>query len=46
MPDGTPRKLLDITKLTNLGWNASTDLEDGLHSTYKWFCEKQKDTRI
>ncbi|MGM7719635.1 GDP-L-fucose synthase [Metabacillus sp. Hm71] len=38
-PDGTPRKLLDVTRLTNLGWQAQTSLEDGINKTYKWFIE-------
>ena len=36
-PDGTPRKLLDTTRLTSLGWLPSTLLPDGIASTYKWF---------
>lgn len=36
-PDGTPRKLLDVGKLAGLGWRASTQLEDGIRSTYEWF---------
>lgn len=36
-PDGNPRKLLDITKLQELGWEHSTSLETGLHNTYNWF---------
>ena len=35
-PDGTPRKLLDSTKLINLGWRARIDLRDGLTSMYAW----------
>ena len=38
-PDGTPRKLLDVSKLTKLGWKASTPLEEGLCATYKWWLE-------
>ena len=38
-PDGPPRKLLDVSKLDELGWNAKTTLKDGLHSTYQWYCE-------
>jgi GDP-L-fucose synthase len=36
-PDGTPRKLLDVSKLSALGWSATTSLGDGLASTYEWF---------
>jgi GDP-L-fucose synthase len=36
-PDGNPRKLLDISKLQNLGWKHSTSLEVGLKNTYEWF---------
>jgi GDP-L-fucose synthase len=36
-PDGTPRKLVDVTKLNGLGWRASTGLEQGLAETYAWF---------
>ena len=36
-PDGTPRKLLNVDKLHNLGWNHSTNLRDGLERTYDWF---------
>jgi GDP-L-fucose synthase len=38
-PDGTPRKLLDVSRLTNLGWKARIGLADGLRETYAWFCE-------
>jgi GDP-L-fucose synthase len=38
-PDGTPRKLLDVSHLTQMGWRARTSLEDGLTRTYAWFCE-------
>jgi GDP-L-fucose synthase len=36
-PDGTPRKLLDIARLSDLGWRASIDLQTGLQSTYQWY---------
>ena len=39
MPDGPPQKLLDITKLDDLGWRSSTSLEEGLKMTYKYFLE-------
>jgi len=38
-PDGTPRKLLDVSKLSGLGWRASTDLRSGISATYRWYCE-------
>jgi GDP-L-fucose synthase len=38
-PDGTPRKLLDVSKLTKLGWQAKISLEEGLRSTYQWWME-------
>lgn len=38
-PDGTPRKLLDISKLKSLGWKHSITLEKGILSTYKWYTE-------
>jgi len=36
-PDGAPRKLLDVSLINKLGWNASVELEKGLASTYKWY---------
>ena len=38
-PDGMPRKMLDVSNLTGLGWSAGTPLADGLVSTYQWFLE-------
>ena len=35
-PDGTPRKLLNVSKLSSLGWSAKTPLEKGLAQTYSW----------
>ena len=40
-PDGTPRKLLDVSKLNNLGWKASIPLEEGLRATYQWWLENR-----
>jgi GDP-L-fucose synthase len=45
-PDGAPRKLLDITRLSNLGWRASISLEDGIRSTYNWFLENIASARL
>lgn len=36
-PDGTPRKLLDVSRLTALGWTASIPLREGIRQTYEWF---------
>jgi GDP-L-fucose synthase len=36
-PDGTPRKLLDVSKASGLGWTAKTALREGVESTYAWF---------
>jgi len=36
-PDGTPRKLLDITELNKLGWKHNTELQEGIAKTYEWF---------
>jgi GDP-L-fucose synthase len=40
-PDGTPRKLMDVSRLTSLGWTANIDLETGLKDAYRWFVENQ-----
>jgi nucleoside-diphosphate-sugar epimerase len=36
-PDGTPRKLMDVSRLERLGWKSKVQLEDGVNETYKWF---------
>lgn len=36
-PDGTPRKLMDVSKLNGLGWNHQVELEEGIEKTYDWF---------
>jgi GDP-L-fucose synthase len=38
-PDGTPRKLMDVSKMKAMGWSCSTDLDTGIEKTYKWFLE-------
>ena len=44
-PDGTPRKLLDVSRLHALGWQAKIPLRDGIASTYQWFLDHQADVR-
>lgn len=44
-PDGTPRKLMDVTRLEQLGWKSSVSLFDGLGLTYKWFLEHEDELR-
>ena len=36
-PDGTPRKLLDVSRLRSLGWEARIGLREGIQSTYEWY---------
>ena len=38
-PDGTPRKLLDVSRITRTGWKSSISLRDGIEETYKWYLE-------
>jgi GDP-L-fucose synthase len=40
-PDGTPRKLLDISRMATAGWKPKINLEEGIRSTYQWFLENQ-----
>jgi GDP-L-fucose synthase len=42
-PDGTPRKLLDVSKLNNQGWKHKIDLEEGIKMTYNWFLENENE---
>jgi GDP-L-fucose synthase len=41
-PDGTPRKLLDVSRITALGWEAQVSLKDGIASTYEWYKSHKK----
>jgi GDP-L-fucose synthase len=45
-PDGTPRKLLEVSRLNALGWRPAIDLESGIESTYKWFLEHVESVRL
>jgi len=44
-PDGTPRKLLDVSRLEGMGWHARIGLEEGLAATYRWFIDHQDSFR-
>jgi GDP-L-fucose synthase len=43
-PDGTPRKLLSVEKLHDLGWRHQIELDDGIRQTYEWFCQNEHPT--
>jgi GDP-L-fucose synthase len=45
-PDGTPRKLLDVSRLQSLGWRPRISLQAGIDSTYAWFREHSSDARL
>jgi GDP-L-fucose synthase len=45
-PDGTPRKLLDVSRLHALGWRHRTSLREGIESTYRWFLQNQTQLRL
>jgi GDP-L-fucose synthase len=45
-PDGTPRKLLDVTRLTDLGWRPRIHLKEGIEGTYAWFKEHTDMARL
>jgi nucleoside-diphosphate-sugar epimerase len=44
-PDGTMRKLMDVSRLADMGWKASIDLENGVRETYQWFLDNQDSFR-
>ncbi|MDH6278246.1 GDP-L-fucose synthase [Aurantimicrobium minutum] len=44
-PDGTPQKLLDVSRINSLGWEARTSLDDGIDKTYRWFLENEANVR-
>ena len=45
-PDGTPRKLMDVSRLADLGWRASISLEDGLRDAYAWYLANAQQARL
>lgn len=44
-PDGTPRKVMEVSKLKNLGWSPKISLEQGIEETYQWFLENREEIR-
>jgi GDP-L-fucose synthase len=44
-PDGTPRKLMDVSKMKEIGWSYSTELEEGIEKTYAWFLDNIEDIK-
>lgn len=44
-PDGTPRKLLDISKIRSLGWSPKISLREGIADAYRWFCDHEDEMR-
>jgi len=45
-PDGTPRKLMDVSRLRDMGWQAQIDLRDGIAATYRWFLAHPAEVRL
>jgi GDP-L-fucose synthase len=45
-PDGSPQKLLNVTRLRTLGWQYRTPLRAGIESTYRWFLEHHGEARL
>jgi GDP-L-fucose synthase len=44
-PDGTPRKLMDVSRINELGWKANIDLEEGIRNTYQWFLDNLEEIK-
>lgn len=44
-PDGTPRKLMDVSRLAAMGWQAKIGLREGIEGTYRWFLDNLNDLR-
>jgi GDP-L-fucose synthase len=42
-PDGTPRKLMDVSRINELGWKYKTELREGIEKTYKWYLNNYKE---
>ncbi len=45
-PDGTPRKVMDVSRIEKLGWKAKTSLQEGVEKTYRWFLGQLQDGRL
>jgi GDP-L-fucose synthase len=45
-PDGTPRKLLEVSRLKSLGWQARIPLREGIKNTYDWYLANRQELRI
>mgnify|MGYP003457562688 CR=1 FL=1 len=44
-PDGTPRKVMEVSKLKKMGWSPKITLEQGIEETYQWFLENREEIR-
>jgi nucleoside-diphosphate-sugar epimerase len=44
-PDGAPRKLMNVDRLTAMGWQAGTSLEEGVRDTYRWYLRQSGEIR-